>query len=192
MEEVIDNNALSPELARLVAFGGELNKEFREVFMQEPTLELAVKLVKEEAQEYLEAAAQVVQEPTQENIDHMLKEAADLFYVFGGCVVRAEELADEDQLDNYEYPVELEAAVAFIQTSLKLFANPSVYAFCIHAVHQSNMSKLGEDGKPIIRDDGKILKGPNYQEPDLSAAAHHVLERYIQVFHMPQELQEAA
>jgi predicted HAD superfamily Cof-like phosphohydrolase len=35
-------------------------------------------------------------------------------------------------------------------------------------VHQSNMSKLGEDGKPIKRDDGKILKGPNYTKPKLT------------------------
>lgn len=35
-------------------------------------------------------------------------------------------------------------------------------------VHESNMSKLGEDGKPIYRKDGKVLKGPNYHEPDLS------------------------
>jgi len=34
-------------------------------------------------------------------------------------------------------------------------------------VHQSNMSKLGEDGKPIYRDDGKVLKGPNYKPPNL-------------------------
>ncbi|NBS69169.1 hypothetical protein EBT31_09685 [bacterium] len=34
-------------------------------------------------------------------------------------------------------------------------------------VHASNMSKLGEDGKPIRREDGKILKGPNYKEPSL-------------------------
>ena len=34
-------------------------------------------------------------------------------------------------------------------------------------VHQSNMSKLGEDGKPIYRADGKVLKGPNYQPPYL-------------------------
>ena len=38
-------------------------------------------------------------------------------------------------------------------------------------VHRSNMSKLGEDGKPILRDDGKILKGPNYSPPDLRALA---------------------
>ena len=29
------------------------------------------------------------------------------------------------------------------------------------------MSKLGEDGKPIYREDGKVLKGPNFSEPDL-------------------------
>ena len=34
--------------------------------------------------------------------------------------------------------------------------------------HESNMSKLGEDGKPIYRDDGKVLKGPNYKPPQLS------------------------
>ncbi len=35
-------------------------------------------------------------------------------------------------------------------------------------VHESNMSKLGEDGKPIRREDGKVLKGPNYKPPVLS------------------------
>ncbi len=34
-------------------------------------------------------------------------------------------------------------------------------------VHQSNMSKLGEDGKPIYREDGKVLKGPDYEPPTL-------------------------
>ena len=34
-------------------------------------------------------------------------------------------------------------------------------------VHRSNMSKLGDDGKPIYREDGKVLKGPNYEKPNL-------------------------
>ena len=34
-------------------------------------------------------------------------------------------------------------------------------------VHASNMSKLGTDGKPILREDGKILKGENYFPPNL-------------------------
>jgi len=35
-------------------------------------------------------------------------------------------------------------------------------------IHKSNMSKLDEDGKPIYREDGKVLKGPNYKPPNLS------------------------
>ena len=38
----------------------------------------------------------------------------------------------------------------------------------LNLVHLSNLSKLGEDGEPIYRDDGKVLKGPNYKPPDLS------------------------
>jgi predicted HAD superfamily Cof-like phosphohydrolase len=34
-------------------------------------------------------------------------------------------------------------------------------------IHASNMSKVGEDGKAIMREDGKILKGPNYFRPNL-------------------------
>ena len=35
-------------------------------------------------------------------------------------------------------------------------------------IQASNMSKLGDDGKPLLREDGKILKGPGYFKPDLS------------------------
>ena len=38
----------------------------------------------------------------------------------------------------------------------------------LHRVHESNMSKLGEDGKPKYREDGKVLKGPNYKPPNLT------------------------
>jgi predicted HAD superfamily Cof-like phosphohydrolase len=38
---------------------------------------------------------------------------------------------------------------------------------CFAEVQHSNMSKLGEDGKPIYRDDGKVMKGPNFSEPQL-------------------------
>jgi len=34
-------------------------------------------------------------------------------------------------------------------------------------IQQSNMSKLGADGKPIYREDGKVMKGPNYRKPNL-------------------------
>ena len=38
----------------------------------------------------------------------------------------------------------------------------------LNRVHQSNMSKLDENGQPIRREDGKVLKGPNYKEPTLT------------------------
>jgi predicted HAD superfamily Cof-like phosphohydrolase len=38
----------------------------------------------------------------------------------------------------------------------------------LHRVHESNMSKLDKDGKPIYREDGKVLKGPNYKPPNLT------------------------
>ena len=36
-------------------------------------------------------------------------------------------------------------------------------------VHRSNMSKLDDQGQPILREDGKVLKGPNYTPPDLKS-----------------------
>ena len=36
-------------------------------------------------------------------------------------------------------------------------------------IQQSNMSKLGADGKPIYREDGKVLKGPSYFKPDIKS-----------------------
>ena len=39
---------------------------------------------------------------------------------------------------------------------------------CFNEVQQSNMSKLGIDGKPIYNENGKIMKGPNYFKPDLN------------------------
>ena len=36
-------------------------------------------------------------------------------------------------------------------------------------IQRSNMSKLGADGKPIYREDGKVMKGPNYFKPNFSA-----------------------
>ena len=52
------------------------------------------------------------------------------------------------------------------------FGLPLEQAF--DATHDSNMSKLGADGKPIYREDGKITKGPNYHKPDLSLLEQNI------------------
>ena len=40
----------------------------------------------------------------------------------------------------------------------------------LREVHRSNMSKLGSDGKPVLRPDGKVLKSDRYVRPDIAAA----------------------
>lgn len=53
------------------------------------------------------------------------------------------------------------------------FAHASAYGYnlveVVREIHRSNMSKLGEDGRPIYREDGKIMKGPNYFKPNLAS-----------------------
>ena len=39
---------------------------------------------------------------------------------------------------------------------------------CFLEVHRSNMTKLGEDGRPLYRPDGKVMQGPNYETPQLA------------------------
>lgn len=50
----------------------------------------------------------------------------------------------------------------------------------LREVHRSNMSKLGEDGLPIYREDGKVKKGPNFSEPDIAGVIMAAVEaKYV-------------
>ena len=49
---------------------------------------------------------------------------------------------------------------------------------CFREVHESNMSKLGADGKPIYREDGKVLKGPNFFNPQLADLLRRKIDTY--------------
>lgn len=65
----------------------------------------------------------------------------------------------------------IEIADALGDMAYILFGTATVHGIDLSTVfdeiHQSNMSKLGEDGLPIYREDGKVLKGPNYFKPDI-------------------------
>lgn len=67
----------------------------------------------------------------------------------------------------------VEIADGIVDCIYILFGTAVEYGFhhklerMFHEVHRSNMSKLGIDGKPIYREDGKVLKGPGYSPPDL-------------------------
>lgn len=65
----------------------------------------------------------------------------------------------------------VEIADALGDMAYILFGTATVHGIDLSPVfdeiHRSNMSKLGEDGKPIYREDGKVLKGPNYFRPNI-------------------------
>lgn len=74
-------------------------------------------------------------------------------------------LRDGDIKETLDALIDLQYVLdgAFLSFGLHHLKDPA-----FEEVHGSNMSKLGSDGKPIVREsDGKILKGPNYYEPDL-------------------------
>ncbi len=104
-------------------------------------------------------------------------------------------IKNSDNKDTRAYQVSLitEEYMEFIEAEMMLFRNTDKYKeealkeladlvyVCyqyavnmgwdldraLKLVHKSNLSKLDEDGNPIRRDDGKILKGPNYKKPNL-------------------------
>ncbi len=77
-----------------------------------------------------------------------------------------EALANNDAQETLDALIDLQYVLdgAFLS-----FGMQAIKDLAFDEVHRSNMSKLGEDGKPIRREgDGKVMKGPNYFAPDLS------------------------
>jgi predicted HAD superfamily Cof-like phosphohydrolase len=121
----------------------EAVKEFEQAFAIDHPPRVAISLIEEEIKEAKEAGA------------NFLKELCDIMYVvtYAG-------------LKGYTIPQSMLSDLSKIECFVNggLDAN---FQEAFDRVHQSNMSKLGEDGKPIRREDGKVLKGPNYKEPNL-------------------------
>ncbi len=90
--------------------------------------QLRFELMKEENEEYLEAAKS-------NNLIEVGDALGDMLYILCGTIIA------------HGFQDKIEAIFDEIQNS--------------------NMSKLGEDGKPIYREDGKVLKGPNYFKPNI-------------------------
>jgi len=90
---------------------------------------LRFSLMKEENEEYLEAAQN-------NNLTEVADALGDMLYLLCGTIL--------------EHGLQHKIEEVFDQ------------------IQKSNMSKLGKDGKPIYREDGKVMKGPNYFKPDFS------------------------
>jgi len=89
---------------------------------------LRYKLMREENEEYLEAA-------NNGDLTEVADALGDMLYILCGTII---EHGLQDKID-------------------EVFTE----------IQRSNMSKLGADGKPIYREDGKVLKGPDYFKPDI-------------------------
>ena len=111
------------------AFGIKNNYE-PTVELNESEIELRHNLMKEENEEYLEAAQN-------NDITEIADALGDMLYILCGTIIehglqhKIEEVFDE--------------------------------------IQRSNMSKLDENGMPIYREDGKVLKGPNYFKPNIDS-----------------------
>lgn len=103
------------------------------------------------------------------NTAEHLKEYADLLYVFVGLDLTSNEnlgllLPEDERKKTTKLMTRAERALQ----EYHAYYGEEKTARAFSRVHKSNMSKLGDDGKPIKREDGKVLKGPNYQPPNLS------------------------
>ena len=74
-------------------------------------------------------------------------------------------LSDEDQVETLDAVVDILYLV--YGAALQFGFSEELIDAAFKEVHTSNMSKLDEEGKPIYREDGKILKGPNYFKPNI-------------------------
>lgn len=109
------------------AFGLGINEEPIANIGEDRNL-LRFNLMKEENEEYLEAA-------NNNDLVEVADALGDMLYILAGTIL--------------EHGMQYKISEVFDE------------------IQRSNMSKLGEDGKPIYREDGKVLKGPNYFKPNI-------------------------
>jgi len=135
--------------------------EFMRTFKASLDLRLWVKLIREELKEFNESAY---------GSENALKEIVDLLYVRTGFVmvlgggIGEGTISEEEEQEWKDLLHDVSEAFVLAEEQ---FSTTTIWE-AFKRVHTSNMSKLGDDGKPILREDGKIMKGPNYKEPYLT------------------------
>ncbi len=147
----------------------------------ENTQELYIKLIEEEHEEWVEEFYGSESKDFDE-----LKELSDLLYVTAGLYYQMGYTFDKAAKyrksidETWDFIIsKLVEEIAVGNKDKKILMNLiyTLYAYADEQgwdleeayarVHRSNMSKLGTDGKPVRREDGKVLKGPNYKPPFL-------------------------
>lgn len=162
----------------------KLITEFNEAFEVKTDLKLQAGLIKEETSELIEAALDAAENIGTETMAHFLKEAADTIYVLSGLIKMSEDptLVDADfeviRGDEMLALAMLESR-AVLNSAFGVFLTDKILTEAINRVHASNMTKLGDNGYPIRREDGKVMKGPNYVQADLTDLADECVARLI-------------
>ena len=136
-----------------IAFG---QQEFLEKEMTDERMKLRERLFDEELKEYKMAEKKDKVE--------MLDAVCDMCYILIGTLLEMHK-GDVDTVTDVIYFGEDDKSKFIFE---KVFKNEfnDIFVEAFEEVHRSNMSKL-ENGKPIFREDGKILKGKNYFRPNL-------------------------
>lgn len=148
---------------------GKMLQEFIRTFEASLDPRQWIKFVEEETEETLEALENLQNVHSKETKEHLLKEASDLMYVqigFNLVSVGAEQLGLFSDAEHAEMMTKITKAAQVYEQAVNALGDVNLFE-AFRRVHLSNMSKMGDDGLPIRREDGKILKGPNYVEPKL-------------------------
>lgn len=162
-------------------------RDFQRVFKQKPSALLQAKLIIEESAEVLNAASDLKDDITVPNMAAYLKECADYLYVLVGLNValdinpeaaKAELEEDPDVLQVLAIVNEL--TVSLIDGSYEVFMDDDIADEAFKRIHASNLTKLDDEGEPIFDEKGKIMKGPDYKEPDLTDLAEICVGRFVQ------------
>lgn len=171
--------SVGPQIAVMV-------QEFMTAMGQEPNFGTQLGLIAEEADEFMRACIDIEDDRSIEAAENLVKEFADLHYVSTGLMVVLDSVGAEAAKEAMAHPdtvsrmVRMDLASGGVEILMdEGVLDNRILMEAVTRVHKSNMSKLDDDGLPIRREDGKILKGPNYVEPDLSDLATTVLERFV-------------
>lgn len=153
-----------------------LVQAWMDAFEVKPDLELQESLVLEEALEIL-AVFQENPEPNVESVKQFLKEVADLSFVIFGYSIMAYELKSDRKLSDLTSAIVATALESvYFMAEFAPAASDAAFKEAFERVVASNMTKLGDDGKAIRNENGKIMKGPNYVAPDLTDLAERLLK----------------
>jgi NTP pyrophosphatase (non-canonical NTP hydrolase) len=172
---MLDEHGQAKEYSREYLQG--LVKDWMEAFEVKVDLELQESLIVEEVYELIDVVMGHLEPtiPTIEALSAFLKESADVYFVLFGYSQMLDETGETFSISDDTKKI---LAVAFDMVAgivlLDPVVNDQIFGEAFERVVASNMTKLGDDGKPVRNEAGKVIKGPNYVAPYLTDLAERL------------------